>query len=85
MSRRTLQRRITASDSSFNLIRDDARFELATSMLTDSDLSVGEIACRLGYSEIASFSHAFVKRFGRSPRQVRSRDMRAAQRTQAAT
>ena len=85
MSRRTLQRRITASDSSFSLIRDDVRFELATSMLTDSDLSVGEIACRLGYSEIASFSHAFVKRFGRSPRQVRSPDMRAAQQTQAAT
>jgi AraC-like DNA-binding protein len=78
MSRRTLQRRIAASETTFNLIRDDVRFELATFMLADSDLSIGEIACRLGYSEIASFSHAFVKRFGRSPRQVRSRGMRAA-------
>jgi len=73
MSRRTLQRRIAASETTFSLIRDEVRFELATFMLADSDLSIGEIACRLGYSEIASFSYAFVKRFGRSPRQFRSR------------
>jgi AraC-like DNA-binding protein len=73
MSRRTLQRRIAASETSFSIIRDDVRFELATFMLAESNLSIGEIACRLGYSEIAPFSHAFVKRSGRSPRQVRSR------------
>jgi AraC-like DNA-binding protein len=78
MSRRTLQRSIAASQTTFSLIRDDVRFELATFMLADSDLSIGEIACRLGYSEIASFSHAFAKRFGRSPRQVRSHGARAA-------
>jgi AraC-like DNA-binding protein len=78
MSRRTLQRRIAASETTFSLIRDDVRFELATFMLADSDLSIGEIACRLGYSEIASFSHASARRFGRSPRQVRSRGMRGA-------
>ena len=78
MSRRTLQRRIAAAETTFSVIRDDVRFDLATFMLADSDLSISEIACRLGYSEIASFSHAFVRRFGRSPRQVRSRGMRAA-------
>jgi AraC-like DNA-binding protein len=72
MSRRTLQRRLAASKTTFGKIRDEVCFELATSMLT-SDLSVSEIASRLGYSEIASFSHAFAKRFGRSPRQVRAR------------
>jgi AraC-like DNA-binding protein len=78
MSRRTLQRRIAAAKTSFSVIRDQVRFELATSMLAASRLSVGEIASRVGYSEIASFSRAFVKRFGRSPRQVRSRGLRAA-------
>jgi AraC-like DNA-binding protein len=73
VSRRTLQRRIAASATSFSLIRDHVRFELATCMLADSGLSIGEIACRLGYSEIASFSHAFVKRSGQTPRQARSR------------
>jgi len=71
MSSRTLQRRIAASETSFSLIRDEIRFELAISMLAHSDLSIGEIAYRLGYSEIASFSHAFSKRFGKNPRSVR--------------
>jgi AraC-like DNA-binding protein len=71
-SSRTLQRRIAASETSFSLIRDEIRFELAASMLAHSDLSIGEIAYRLGYSEIASFTHAFSKQFGKSPRKVRS-------------
>jgi AraC-like DNA-binding protein len=72
MSSRSLQRRIAASKTTFSLIREEIRFELATSMLTRSDLSIGEIAYRLGYSEIASFTHAFSKRFGKSPRRIRS-------------
>ena len=77
MSSRTLQRRIAASESSFSLIRDEIRFDLAASMLAHSDLSIGEIAYRLGYSEIASFTHAFSKRFGKCPRSVRSLGVRA--------
>jgi AraC-like DNA-binding protein len=77
MSSRTLQRKIAASETTFNLIRDEIRFELAASMLAHSELSIGEIAYRLGYSEIASFTHAFSKRFGKSPRRIRSLSMRA--------
>ena len=77
MSSRTLQRRIAASGTTFILIRDEIRFELAASMLTHSDLSIGEIAYRLGYSEIASFTRAFSKRFGKSPGRVRSPNQRA--------
>jgi AraC-like DNA-binding protein len=77
MSPRALQRRIAASETTFSLIRDEIRFELAASMLAHSDLSIGEIAYRLGYSEIASFTHAFSKRFGKSPRSVRSHSKRA--------
>jgi AraC-like DNA-binding protein len=72
MSPRSLQRRIAALGTSFNIIRDDIRFELANFLLTRSSLSISEIAYRLGYSEIASFTHAFSKRFGQSPRKVRS-------------
>ena len=72
MSPRALQRRIAASETTFSRIRDEIRFELAASMVADSDLSIGEIAYRLGYSEIASFTHDFSKRFGKSPRSIRA-------------
>ena len=72
MSPRSLQRRLAASGTTFSRIREDIRFELATSMLTRSELSIGEIAYRLGYAEIASFTHAFGRRFGKSPRKVRA-------------
>jgi AraC-like DNA-binding protein len=76
MSPRVLQRRIAALETTFSRIRDEIRFELAASMLAHSDFSIGEIAFRLGYSEIASFTHAFSKRYGKSPRSVRSPSMR---------
>jgi AraC-like DNA-binding protein len=72
MSTRTLQRKIAVFGTSFTGIRDEARFELARSMLASGDLSIGEIAYRLGYSEIAAFTHAFTKRFGASPRDARA-------------
>ena len=76
MSSRTLQRRIAESKTTFSLIRDEIRFELAASMLAHTELSIGEIAYQLGYSEIASFTHAFSKRFGSSPKKVRSLGVR---------
>ena len=72
LSARTLQRKIAASGTSFSVLRDETRFELARSMLAQNDLSIGEIAYRLGYSETAAFTHAFTRRFGRSPRGARS-------------
>ena len=59
LSARTLQRKIAASGTSFSALRDETRFELAGSMLAQNDLSIGEIAYRLGYSETAAFTHAF--------------------------
>jgi AraC-like DNA-binding protein len=76
-SKRSLQRRIAASGTTFGRIRDDVRHELATSLLTRSNLSIGEIAYRLGYSEIAAFTHAFNRWSGKSPQMVRSLSMRS--------
>jgi AraC-like DNA-binding protein len=72
LSARTLQRKIAASGTSFRALRDETRFQLATSMLAQDDLSIGEIAYRLGYSETAAFTRAFARRFGRSPRDARA-------------
>jgi AraC-like DNA-binding protein len=72
LSPRTLQRRIAASGTSFSILRDETRFDLARSMLAQEDLSIGEIAYRLGYSEPAAFTRAFTRRFGKSPRGARA-------------
>jgi AraC-like DNA-binding protein len=72
LSARTLQRKIAESGTSFGALRDETRFELARSMLAHDDLSIGEIAYRLGYSEPAAFTHAFTRRFGKSPRGARA-------------
>jgi len=72
LSTRTLQRKIAESGTSFRALRDETRFQLAQSMLTQGELAIGEIAYRLGYSEPAAFTHAFTRRFGRSPREARA-------------
>ena len=82
MSSRTLQRRIAASETTFGRIRDEVRFELAASMLARSDLPIGEIAYRLGYSEMASFTHAFTKRFGKCPRRLRQSRIASSEETE---
>jgi len=40
--------------------------------IVNTSPSIGGIAYRLGYSEPAAFTHAFTRRFGRSPRVARS-------------
>jgi len=72
LSARTLQRMIAGSGTSFRALRDETRFELAQSMLGQKELSIGEIAYRLGYSEPAAFTRAFARRFGKSPRDARA-------------
>jgi len=59
VSRRTLQRRLTARDSSFKLLLQDMREELSLRYLLDPRLGITEIAFLLGYSDQASFSNAF--------------------------
>lgn len=50
----------------------EKRLELARDYLSDPNRSVTEIADLLGYSSIQHFSFAFKKKFGHSPRAVRS-------------
>jgi AraC-like DNA-binding protein len=69
---RTLQRRLEQDGMTFRQLRDLARFELATDLLADTNISVSEISRRLGYEEPASFTAAFRRWSGRSPSQYRS-------------
>ena len=57
-------------DTAFNLLRH-ARLSKARSLLSDSDLSLSEIALAVGYNNQANFTTAFRKHYGTTPKTVR--------------
>ena len=67
LSRRTLSRRLAAEGTSFRMVLDDLRRELACALLQDHSLSIADIAFFLQYSEPAAFNRAFRRWMGRSP------------------
>jgi AraC-like DNA-binding protein len=73
LSRRTLVRRLGANGASFRDVTDQLRKRRATALLADPQLSVTEVAYRLGYTDLANFGHAFRRWFGTSPRGHRAR------------
>jgi AraC-like DNA-binding protein len=73
MSTRTLQRRLAAAGISFQELLDETRREAAERCLTDSSLSIGEVAYLLGYSEPAAFHRAFKRWMGVTPQIFRAR------------
>lgn len=70
-SARTLQHQLRTADVSFSEIVTRERMDLARTYLGNGDLSIGEIALRLGYAEQASFGRAFKKWVGKSPSHFR--------------
>lgn len=70
---RTLQRRLAECGIAFRTLRESSRLERAQWMLRESDTPISEIAWRLGYLEASSFSHAFRRWTGESPRSYRQR------------
>ena len=59
MNGRTLQRRLAMEGSCYRDLVAKARVQLAISYLRSTDLSIENIAARLGYSDATSFRHAF--------------------------
>ena len=73
MSPRTLKRKLAEHGTTFSAIRDDMRRQRALLLLDNRGLSVGEIAARLGYSELPNFTRAFRKWTGVTPIAYRER------------
>ena len=73
MSERTLQRRLTAEGTSFQLLLDDTRRELARHYLGQRNVSLADIAYLLGFNNQSSFFRASRRWFGSSPRHYRVR------------
>ena len=61
MSERTLKRKLAEHDTTYSAIRDDLRRQRALLLLENRELSIGEIAGKLGYSELPNFTRAFRK------------------------
>jgi AraC-like DNA-binding protein len=65
---RTLQRELRTQGTSFTTVLDQVRRELALRYVEDPELTVGEIAARLGFAEESSLFRAFRRWTGRRPR-----------------
>jgi len=72
LSSRTLSRLLCAEDTTFIGILDELKIALARRYLGDRDLPISEIAWLLGYRETSSFTHAFRRWTGVTPRQFRA-------------
>jgi AraC-like DNA-binding protein len=72
VSERTLHRRLAEAGKNFGQIVDGLREERARYLLRHSSLSLAQLAELLGFAEAASFSRAFKRWTGLSPRIFRT-------------
>ena len=71
-SPRSLRRHLSHAGSSYQKLLDALRFERARQLLEQQQLPIQQIAELMGYSETASFRHAFQRWSGMSPSRFRS-------------
>jgi AraC-like DNA-binding protein len=67
LSIRTLQRQLAEAGSSYSILLDDTRRQLALAYLANAQYDVSEVAFLLGYTDAGSFTHAFRRWTGTSP------------------
>jgi AraC-like DNA-binding protein len=68
---RSLQRGLGQQGTVYRELVERVRYDTARELLCDPGISVLEIAERLGYSDTANFSHAFLRWSGMPPSQFR--------------
>ncbi|WP_309045358.1 AraC family transcriptional regulator [Marinobacter sediminicola] len=69
---RTLQRKLSHEGVSYQKLLDEVRQKMAEDYLLNSDLSIPDIALRLGYSETTSFHRKFKAVAGKTPGEFRA-------------
>ncbi len=79
MSPRTLRRQLQLQAVSYKSLLEAQRKKTAVKLISRSDITLDDLASRLGYRDTSSFSRAFKKWFGLSPNQYRERRTQNAQ------
>jgi AraC-like DNA-binding protein len=74
ISERTIKRKLAERGTTFSEIRDDLRRQRALLLLDNRALSIGDVAARLGYSELPNFTRAFRKWTNMTPLAYRERE-----------
>ena len=72
ISPRTLARYLEAENTSFRALSLQVRTDRARQLLAEGNLSVTQIAYRLGYTDVASFVRSFREQTGRTPGSLRA-------------
>ncbi|GMR05996.1 MAG: AraC family transcriptional regulator [Gammaproteobacteria bacterium] len=73
-SKRSLQRKLHEKGTTFKAILTEVREDLALKYIYDRTLTLTEISFMLGFSEMSSFSRAFKRWTGESPKEFRKLD-----------
>ena len=71
LSRTTFKRRLTEQGTTFRKLRDEIILEVAGRALLRTQAEVGEVAQKLGYSELSAFDRSFRRITGMSPTKYR--------------
>lgn len=71
ISPRSLRRKLESENTSFKLLLDKERQQIAQQLLQGSGMKLDELAFHLGYTDTASFSRAFRRWQGCSPGEYR--------------
>lgn len=71
ISERTLRRRLAQQNTHYRTFRDSTRFARASDLLTNSTMTIAQIAEALGYADARAFRRAFKRWSGRLPSEYR--------------
>ncbi|KGM39790.1 hypothetical protein JY96_06425 [Aquabacterium sp. NJ1] len=72
-SERTLKRRLQKEGTSFRTLVASGRATIASELVDNTSLTLTDVAERLGYADLSTFSQAFKRWFGVSPAEYRRR------------
>lgn len=73
VNQRTMQYRLQQNQTSYQILYDTARLDLARHYLRKSDLSIAAVSERLKFTDSAAFSRFFKEKIGYSPREYAKR------------
>lgn len=72
MSVRTFIRKLKQEESSYQQLLDEVRKELVVWYLSNDDLSIEQVAYKVGYADTSNFSRVFRRWFDQTPSQFRA-------------